>query len=107
MVEMVGVSWICSTLEQFRNRTFGSSLLNILAIRTSNFIASSVRKSAEPTKVNSTPHAYKTNKKTCLKSRFFYGWRWWESNPRPLRIKTDIYERSYLLSRLSMESNLT
>ena len=28
-------SWICSTLGKFRNRTFGSSLLNFLAIRIS------------------------------------------------------------------------
>ena len=39
------LSWICSTLGKFRNWTFGSSLLNFLAIRT-NFV-SSVRKSAE------------------------------------------------------------
>ena len=29
------LSWICSTLGKFRNRTFGSSLLNFLAIRIS------------------------------------------------------------------------
>ena len=34
-------------------------------------------------------------------------WRWWESNPRPLWIKTDFYECSYLLSRIKMENNKT
>ena len=38
---------------------------------------------------------------------YIKNWRWWESNPRPLWIKTDIYECSYLLSRTGMESNLT
>ena len=35
MGRMVGLSWISSTLGKFRNRTFGSSLLNFLAIRIS------------------------------------------------------------------------
>jgi hypothetical protein len=33
---MVGVSWISSMLEKFRKRTFCSSLLNFLAIRTNS-----------------------------------------------------------------------
>ena len=45
--------------------------------------------------------------KNLLLKQVFYWWRWWESNPRPLWIKTDIYECSYLLSRTGTESNLT
>ena len=65
---MVGVSWICSTLGKFRNRTFGSSLLNFLAIRIS---LRSIRPQIRRTHLSCfNPSRIQTNKKTCTWQAF-------------------------------------
>ena len=48
-----------------------------------------------------------SNKKGLPKVVLFYYWRWWESNPRPSWIKTNIYECSILFSRINTEICLT
>ena len=79
MGRVVGLSWICSTLGKFRNRTFGSSLLNFLAIRTNSL--RSCRSYANPLEPRQTPSVVGSpilinshNKIPDNKShRYFYG----------------------------------
>ena len=45
--------------------------------------------------------------KKATKVALFCYWRWWESNPRPLWIKTNIYECSNLFAQPNKESHKT
>ena len=72
MGRLMGLSWISSTLGKFRNRTFGSSLLNCLAIR--HKCRTEIRSNSTNASHLVASHPHHTNKKDSNKSHcLFYG----------------------------------